>query len=138
MDLDDWPPCSLDALPPEGDQSAWGGPVPTEALHIEVVFAAAPHDVRSAAVTLSAGATVADALRASRLLEGMDADAADALQAGIWGRAAARDARLRDGDRVELTRALLVDPKQARRLRYRRDGVRKDKPGLKTRGSPTP
>ena len=51
-------------------------------------------------------------------------EAADALQAGIWGRAAALDARLRDGDRVELTRGLLVDPKEARRQRYRRDGVR--------------
>jgi putative ubiquitin-RnfH superfamily antitoxin RatB of RatAB toxin-antitoxin module len=31
---------------------------------------------------------------------------------------------LHAGDRVELTRDLLVDPKEARRQRYRRDGVR--------------
>jgi putative ubiquitin-RnfH superfamily antitoxin RatB of RatAB toxin-antitoxin module len=92
-----------------------------------VVYAAAPHDVRCVALTLPSGATVADALRASRLLEGVNADA---LQAGIWGRAAAFDVRLRDGDRVELTRDLLMDPKEARRLRHKRDG-------LKTRGSPT-
>ena len=105
-----------------------------ESLHVEVVYAAAPHDVRSAALTLPAGATVADALRASRLLEGVDADA---LQASIWSRSAALDATLRDGDRVELTRGLLVDPKQARRLRYQRDGVRGNRPSVKTRGSPT-
>ncbi len=108
--------------------------VPDESLQIEVVFAAAPHDVRSASLTLPAGATVADALRASHLLEGMDASA---LQAGIWGRTAALDARLRDGDRVELTRGLSMDPKEARRLRYQRDGMRRNKPGVKTRGSPT-
>jgi hypothetical protein len=108
-----------------------------ELMHIEVVYAAAPHDVRSAAVTLIRGATVAEALRASRLLEGLSAEAADALQAGIWSRAAALGTRLRDGDRVELTRGLLVDPKEARRQRYRRDGVRTNKAGFKTRRSPT-
>ena len=101
-----------------------GTPAPTEPLHIEVVYAAAPHDVRSAALTLQQGATVADALRASHLLDGLSADAAEALQPGIWGRTVAPDARLREGDRVELTRGLLVDPKEARRLRYKRDGVR--------------
>lgn len=126
MDPDSRPPCSLHPLPPEGDQAASGGPAPP-ALHVEVVYAAAPHDVRCAALTLPAGATVADALRASRLLEGLDPAA---LQAGIWGRTAALDARLRDGDRVELTRALLMDPKEARRLRYQRDGVRRNKPGV--------
>jgi putative ubiquitin-RnfH superfamily antitoxin RatB of RatAB toxin-antitoxin module len=108
-----------------------------DSLRIEVVYAAAPHDVRSAEVTLASGATVADALRASRLLEGLSAAAADALQAGIWGRAAALGTRLRDGDRVELTRGLLVDPKEARRQRYKRDGVRRNKPGLKSRCTPT-
>ena len=67
---------------------------------------------------------MADALRASRLLDGLSAAQADALQAGIWGRVAPLDTPLRDGDRVELTRGLLVDPKEARRQRYRRDGVR--------------
>jgi putative ubiquitin-RnfH superfamily antitoxin RatB of RatAB toxin-antitoxin module len=108
------------------------------ALHIEVAYAAAPHDVRVVALELDEGAVLADAVRASGLLSGLSAEAADALQAGIWGKAAALDARLRDGDRVELTRGLLVDPKEARRQRYRRDGVRKDKPsGLRRRGSPT-
>jgi len=97
---------------------------PADLLRVEVVYAAAPHDVRRTELTLPSQATVADALRASRLLEGLSAEAADALQAGIWGRAATLDARLRDGDRVELTRSLLVDPKQARRQRYQRDGVR--------------
>ena len=109
------------------------------ALHIEVAYAAAPHDVRVVALELDEGAVLADAVRASGLLSGLSAEAADALQAGIWGKTAALDARLRDGDRVELTRGLLVDPKEARRQRYQRDAMRKDKqPGaLKRRGNPT-
>ena len=97
---------------------------PDEVLRVEVVYAAAPHDVRSVELTLPLDATVADAVRASQLLQGLSPEAADALQAGLWGRATALNARLRDGDRVELTRNLLVDPKEARRQRYQRDGVR--------------
>jgi putative ubiquitin-RnfH superfamily antitoxin RatB of RatAB toxin-antitoxin module len=114
-------------------------PDETTALHVEVVYAAAPHDVRIVALNLSEGASLADAVRASGVLSGLSAEAADALRAGIWGKAAALDTRLRDGDRVELTRGLLVDPKEARRQRYKRDGVRRTKPGaVKTRGNPTP
>ena len=93
-------------------------------LTIEVVYAAAPHDVQQVLLHLREGSTVADALRASRLLDSLSPVQADALKAGIWGRVAPLDTPLRDGDRVELTRGLLVDPKEARRQRYRRDGVR--------------
>src|SRR5262245_2687908 len=107
-------------------------------LPIEVVYGAAPHDVRQVSLRLQEGSTLADAVRASHLLDELTAAQADALQAGIWGRAAALDTALRDGDRVELTRGLLVDPKEARRLRYRRDGVRGRRRDKKTTGgSPT-
>jgi hypothetical protein len=92
-------------------------------LTIEVIYAAAPHDVRQVSLRLRDGSTLADALRASRLLDGLSPAQADALQPGIWGRVATLETSLREGDRVELTRALLVHPKEARRQRYRRDGV---------------
>jgi putative ubiquitin-RnfH superfamily antitoxin RatB of RatAB toxin-antitoxin module len=98
--------------------------VPAE-IAIEVVYAAGPHDVRMATLSMPLNATVLDAIRQSRLLEGVDAAQIDALKPAIWGHAAAFDAHLREGDRVELTRGLLVDPKEARRQRYRRDGVRR-------------
>ncbi|WP_292443490.1 RnfH family protein [Methylibium sp.] len=64
--------------------------------------------------------TVADALQASGLLQrhpGIDL----ALQRmGVWGRACRPDDVLREGDRLELYRALEVDPKEARRLRQQR------------------
>jgi uncharacterized protein len=93
-------------------------------LAIEVVYAAAPHDVRRVSISLPDGSTVADALRASHLLDGLSAAQADALSPGIWGRVVTLLTPLREGDRVELTRGLLVDPKEARRLRYRRDAAR--------------
>jgi uncharacterized protein len=98
-------------------------------MQVEVIYAAAPHDVRQVALQLADGATVADALRASRLLDALSVADADALKPSIWGRIAALDARLRNGDRVELTRGLLIDPKEARRQRYRRDGVRRKRAG---------
>jgi putative ubiquitin-RnfH superfamily antitoxin RatB of RatAB toxin-antitoxin module len=57
-------------------------------LAIEVVYAAAPHDVRQVVLHVYEGSTLADALRASRLLDGLSTAQTDALEAAIWGRAA--------------------------------------------------
>ena len=43
---------------------------------------------------------------------------------GVWGRAAAWDDVVRECDRVDLCRPLLVDPKVARRERFARQGAR--------------
>ena len=88
-------------------------------LRVEVAYSAAPRQVDVAALELPAASTVADALRASGLLE-RHGLAADSLACGVWGRPQALSSLLRDGDRVELYRPLTVDPKEARRLRYKR------------------
>jgi putative ubiquitin-RnfH superfamily antitoxin RatB of RatAB toxin-antitoxin module len=44
------------------------------------------------------------------------------MQPGIWGHKAAWHAQLVDGDRIELYRGLQVDPKVARRQRFKRQG----------------
>jgi putative ubiquitin-RnfH superfamily antitoxin RatB of RatAB toxin-antitoxin module len=64
-------------------------------------------------VMLAEGATVNDALSAS----GWSLE--DVAGIAIFGERVERDARLRDGDRVELLRPLLIDPKDARRRRAR-------------------
>lgn len=76
---------------------------------------ALPTGEDAVALTLPAGATAADALRASGLLERHPEIANPKL--GIYGRTVAAGTRLSDGDRVEVYRALLVDPKEARRRR---------------------
>lgn len=91
---------------------------------VQVAVGHAAGAVCVVALRLPAGSTVADALRAAGVLERFGAAAIDAMTPGVWGRACAPDTLVADGDRVELTRALAVDPKEARRLRYRRDRLR--------------
>lgn len=88
-------------------------------LQVEVVFSPAPRQVQVVALALAAGSTVADALRASGLLE-RHALAPEALQVGVWGRLQRPGWPLRAGDRIEIYRPLTVDPKEARRQRYKR------------------
>lgn len=77
-------------------------------LRIEVVRAR-PERQETVALELEQGATVRVALRAA----GMPLD----QPVGIYGRRVALDARLADGDRVEIYRPLRAEPQDARRQR---------------------
>ena len=70
------------------------------------------------AVDLSPGATARDAIERSGLIGAYGLDVAS-LGVAIYGRCAPLDAPLADGDRVEITRPLAGDPKDARRMRAR-------------------
>lgn len=98
---------------------------PTACIDVELVYAAAPHHVLRVSLRLPMGATAADALRASGWREQLGPQVLDGLKLGLWCRACAVDTVLRDKDRLELYRPLQVDPKEARRQRYRRDGVKR-------------
>jgi putative ubiquitin-RnfH superfamily antitoxin RatB of RatAB toxin-antitoxin module len=89
---------------------------------IAVTVACSPRAgvVDEVSLTLARGATLADALAASGLLERHPTLEAGPKSLGIWGRLSAPDAVLREGDRVEVYRPLQVDPMEARRLRQRR------------------
>ncbi len=104
-----------------GGCAGTAAPQPAAQVRVELVHAAAPHAVQCLALQLPAGATVGDALRASGLAERLGAAVFAGLTPGVWGRACSLDQTLRPDDRIELYRPLLVDPKSARRLRYRRD-----------------
>ena len=75
-------------------------------------------------VELPEGATVADAIAAS-CIERDAGIAASQLACGIWSKPAARETRLREGDRVELYRPLKADPKESRRRRAERGAPRR-------------
>ncbi len=83
-------------------------------LEVEVVFAL-PDRQWLKVVMLNEGDLVADAIVAS----GISAEIDDAIlrdaSVGIWGREVARNTRLKGGDRVEIYRPLLLDPREARR-----------------------
>jgi len=72
---------------------------------------------------LPAGATLADAVLASgiaaRLPDASWREPAGALRLAVWGRLRDAGEALHDGDRVDVTRPLRIDPKEARRLRAR-------------------
>jgi len=82
-------------------------------LCVEVVLAL-PGQALRCTLQLPEGATVADAV-AQAALEGAEACPAVAVH-GVLARP---QQPLRDGDRVELLRALLADPKDNRRRRAR-------------------
>jgi putative ubiquitin-RnfH superfamily antitoxin RatB of RatAB toxin-antitoxin module len=86
-----------------------------ESIDIEVAYAE-PERQFLRRVSLDAGATVADAILASGVEHELDIDAS-ALSVGIWSKPVSRDTRLEAGDRVEIYRALVADPKEARRRR---------------------
>lgn len=68
---------------------------------------------------LAERASVADALEAAALGARFPGEDLAALEVGVWGVRVARDALLREGDRVEIYRALKADPKEMRRKRAR-------------------
>jgi len=85
-------------------------------ITVTVVYAL-PGAVTEIEVRLAAGATVADALERSGIAARLpDLDIA-AAPVGIFGKRVRRDTTLGDGDRVELYRHLIADPKAARRRR---------------------
>ena len=86
---------------------------------VEVVYCPRSGVTDLVALVLPVGSTVGDALRHSGLLE-RHGLAAGALKTGIWSQPCDLQSSLRDRDRVEIYRPLVVDPKEARRLRYKR------------------
>jgi uncharacterized protein len=86
-------------------------------IQVEVACAL-PDDQRVVIVTLPAGSTVSTAIQRSGLVEKMHLPA-DQLKQGIFGKLVNNPDTyiLQSGDRVELYRPLLIDPKEARRQR---------------------
>ncbi len=89
-------------------------PAPAALVHVELVFSARAGVTETRRLQLAEGATLHDALTASALPSSLWAGAV-----GVWGKVRPLETPLRDLDRIEIYRALQVDPKEARRLRYR-------------------
>jgi hypothetical protein len=87
-----------------------------ETLHVSVVYAEPGRQIVRE-LDVGAGATVADAIRLSAIAAAAGLTDVDPVHVGIFGKTVAADARLRDGDRVEIYRPLKIDPKEARRRR---------------------
>jgi putative ubiquitin-RnfH superfamily antitoxin RatB of RatAB toxin-antitoxin module len=88
---------------------------------VTVAYSPRPGEVEEIALQVQEGTTLGDALHRSGLLERHPEIDLAAQKVGIWGRVLPPQTLLRERDRVEVYRPLTVDPKEARRLRYRKD-----------------
>ena len=90
-------------------------------LDVELVFVTLQKETLRYQLSLELGATVGDALAKSDLITRYPEVAN--LKMGIFSRPVALDTPLSEGDRIEIYRPLLIDPKEKRR----RQSVRRHK-----------
>jgi putative ubiquitin-RnfH superfamily antitoxin RatB of RatAB toxin-antitoxin module len=88
-------------------------------LRVEVVYAL-PERQTLLTLYVAAGTTLAEAVTASAIAAIHPEIDLAATRVGIFGKFSAPDTVLHDGDRVELYRPLVADPKEARRARARK------------------
>jgi putative ubiquitin-RnfH superfamily antitoxin RatB of RatAB toxin-antitoxin module len=86
---------------------------------IEIVYAL-PDAQEVIALEVAPGTTVGEAIALCGAAHRYGIDVS-AVPAGIYGQRVSADTVLREGDRVEIYRALTADPKQARRRRAARE-----------------
>lgn len=89
-----------------------------EPLRVEVVYAL-PRRQRCIEVRVRAGASVADAIRQSGIAAEFPEIDPERAKVGVYSRRVSPDATVRDGDRIEIYRGLMADPKVVRRERAR-------------------
>ena len=85
-------------------------------IHVEVAYAL-PERQLILDFDADEGITVEQAILQSGILEEFPEIDIDTVKVGIFGKLAKRDAPLAAGDRVEIYRALIADPKEARKKR---------------------
>ena len=92
--------------------------VASDSLTVEVAYA---KPERQCVLTLRVepGVTAREAVQRSGIVNTFPEIDLNAMPLGVFGRQVGGDHPLRDGDRVEIYRPLIVDPKEARRERAR-------------------
>ena len=98
-------------------------------MQIQCLFSPAARQLIDLSLTLPEGCTVFDAVQCLKLhpdlhnhLQVLEASCEDERGLGIWGRIVQRTSALKPGDRLEIYRPLLVDPKMARKKRFKGQG----------------
>ena len=91
-------------------------------MRIEVVLAM-PERQELLAVEVAVGSTVGDAIEQSGIIALFEGFELDEGRVGVFGQKVSMQQELRDGDRVEIYRPLLIDPKELRRQRALKQGV---------------
>ena len=76
-------------------------------------------------VNIDLGTTVGGAIVQSGIMEEFPELDVENSKVGIFGKASTMETRLKEGDRVEIYRALIADPKEVRRQRAAQGKVTK-------------
>lgn len=99
----------------------------TEKISVEVAYAL-PEKQKILTVEVAAGTNLSDVVRLSGIADEFPEIDLGALKLGIFGKAVrAPDTELaREGDRIEIYRPLIIDPKQARANRAAKAAAAKD------------
>lgn len=85
-------------------------------INVQVCYVLPDHSY-IADLWMPAGATLAQAVRESGVMQRYPAIDLATQKLGIFGKVKSADEVLRDGDRVEIYRPLQADPKESRRRR---------------------
>lgn len=85
-------------------------------INIEVVFAL-PTTATSLSIEVPQGTTAEQGVIQSGIIEKCPEIDRTALTLGVWNRTVKANYELKEGDRIEIYRPLIADPKDARRKR---------------------
>lgn len=89
-------------------------------VRVEVCYAS-DHSQKIIAMSLPLGVTVEEAIIYSGILDCFKEIDLSKQKVGIFSKICALDDTLKEGDRIEIYRPLLIDPKEARRLKAKRN-----------------
>lgn len=87
-----------------------------DAISIEITYAL-PDKQTLLSISVSKGCTVQQAIQQSGILDMHHDISLDVNKVGIWYKTTKLDTVLNDGDRVEIYRPLIADPKEIRKRR---------------------
>lgn len=85
-------------------------------ISVEIVFAL-PTKATTLTVEVAQGTTAEQAVIQSGIIDKCPEIDPTALTLGVWNRTVKEHYELKDGDRIEIYRPLIADPKDARRKR---------------------
>jgi putative ubiquitin-RnfH superfamily antitoxin RatB of RatAB toxin-antitoxin module len=98
----------------------------SSSIPVEVVFAL-PDKQRIVKLQVPVGTTAFDAVTLSEIDQFFDElTISPDLKLGVWGKAVTADRALEAGERVEIYRPLLADPKEVRKARAARAKAARD------------
>lgn len=87
-----------------------------ETISVEVAYAR-PDTQLIVSVNVKADATIEEAIRACGILDKFPEIDLNVNKVGVFGKLTKLNKGMRDGDRIEIYRALIADPKEVRRKR---------------------